>query len=81
MTPQLLMIIKQTLFILSRAMTTYQSVMMELTDNVEQMKAIFPDCDPDYIYYMLESRLVAPRKGQGVSGKVPLTNALFAKKS
>ena len=38
----------------------YRSPLDELTDNVEQMKAIFPDCDPDYLYYMLEERFVCP---------------------
>ena len=34
----------------------YRSPLDELTDNVEHMRAIFPDCDPDYLYYMLEQR-------------------------
>ena len=38
----------------------YVSPFDELTDNVEHMKAIFPDCDPDYLYYMLEQRFVCP---------------------
>ncbi len=32
------------------------SPLEELHHQVEQMKAIFPDCDPDYLYYTLECR-------------------------
>ena len=46
------------------------SPLEELQQNVEDMMAVFPDCDPDYLYYMLEQRFKDPSRVQNLSAQM-----------
>ncbi len=46
------------------------SPLEELQQNVEDMMAVFPDCDPDYLYYMLEQRFKDPQRVLNLSAQM-----------